>query len=98
MSLFTIQSEFQYEVVRKIFEGGMGIVYQARDVRLNRIVALKMILGEGQADATAVARLLVEAEAVAAIRHQNVVAIYECGECGDRVRSGTRCWETGLMH
>jgi tetratricopeptide (TPR) repeat protein len=60
--------------------GGMGIVYQARQVRLKRLVALKMIRGAGAAGPQEQERFRVEAEAVARLQHPNVVQIFEVGE------------------
>jgi WD40 repeat protein len=58
----------------------MGIVYQARQVRLKRLVALKMIKTGDQAGDAELARFRVEAEAVARLQHPNIVQIYEVGE------------------
>src|SRR5207248_2727208 len=62
--------------------GGMGVVYQARQVRLNRLVALKMILAGDHAGPGAVQRLLAEAETIARVKHPNIVQIYAIGDCG----------------
>jgi serine/threonine-protein kinase len=59
----------------------MGVVYRARQVRLNRTVALKMISAGDHATPEALARFLAEAEAVARLRHPNVVQVYDRGEC-----------------
>jgi tetratricopeptide (TPR) repeat protein len=69
-----------YQVLGKIGHGGMGVVYKARQVGLNRLVALKMIIGGVQAREDLVARFRVEAEAVARLRHPNIMEIYEIGE------------------
>ena len=58
----------------------MGIVYQARQTRLKRLVALKMILAGTHADTGKLARFQSEAEAVARLHHPNIVQIYETGE------------------
>ncbi|MCE9562038.1 MAG: protein kinase [Planctomycetes bacterium] len=72
-----------YEILGELGRGGMGVVYKARQQSLNRLVALKMILGAGTGDSPAVIRFLTEAEAVAAIRHPNVVQVYDHGQsCG----------------
>ncbi|MEZ4460202.1 MAG: protein kinase [bacterium] len=70
----------RYEVIEEIARGGMGIVYQARDTVLGRIVAFK-ILGENLRDnETAVKYFLREARAAAALSHPNIVTIFDAGE------------------
>jgi serine/threonine-protein kinase len=69
-----------YEVLGLLGSGGMGVVYRARDVRLKRLVALKMILTGPHARPEERDRFRREAEAVARLQHPNVVQIYEVGE------------------
>lgn len=69
-----------YEVLSVLGKGGMGIVYKARHVTLNRIVALKMILHGLHGGSTAIQRFLVEARAVAALQHPGIVQIFEIAE------------------
>ncbi len=68
-----------YEVVRELGRGGMGVVYEARDLALNRTVALKMVLAGGHARAAELARFLHEAEAVARLDHPHVVRVFALG-------------------
>jgi WD40 repeat protein/tRNA A-37 threonylcarbamoyl transferase component Bud32 len=69
-----------YEILDKLGEGGMGVVYKARHLKLGRIIALKMILSGGHARSEDLARFQTEAEAIARLQHANIVQVYEVGE------------------
>ncbi|WP_170229882.1 protein kinase domain-containing protein [Polyangium fumosum] len=65
-----------YEIIRKLGEGGMGVVLLARDIKLARLVAIKLLQDSGQAPS----RLLAEARATARCRHENIVVIHDVDE------------------
>ncbi len=67
----------RYEIVDKLGEGGMGVVYKARDARLNRFVALKLMLGAPTDPDHQFRRFAQEAKAASALNHPNIITVYD---------------------
>jgi WD40 repeat protein/serine/threonine protein kinase len=102
----SLSSLLGYEIIDVLGRGGMGIVYRARQTKLRRLVALKMIIASDQPNPRQLARFRTEAEAVARLQHPNIIQIHDVGEVeghpfysmeymeggslGKRFRNGTR--------
>jgi dienelactone hydrolase/predicted Ser/Thr protein kinase len=69
-----------FEILEKLGEGGMGVLYRARDSRLGRQVAIKLLRPEAVADATRTRRFVQEARAASSLNHPGIVTIYDIGE------------------
>ena len=85
MALFTINNEFRYEIVRKIFEGGMGIVYEAEQLGSREFVkriAIKVIRQHYATQKQFIENFIGEAKLVADLIHTNIVQTYHLGETG----------------
>lgn len=71
-----------YEIMAKLGQGGMGTVYKAKQVAMNRIVALKILSTLGTQDPTFIQRFFREAQAAARLNHPNIITAYDTGEAG----------------
>src|SRR5262245_53593317 len=71
-----------YEIVSLLGEGGMGVVYKARDTRLNRFVAIKVLPRDKMSDPDRRRRFIQEARAASALNHPNIVTIHDVGSEG----------------
>jgi serine/threonine protein kinase/protocatechuate 3,4-dioxygenase beta subunit len=72
----------QLEILEYLGRGGMGLVYKARQTRLNRLVALKILAPEREQDAQFAERFAREAQALARLNHPNIVTVHDFGEAG----------------
>ena len=75
----------EYELLEELGRGGMGVVWKARQGRLNRVVALKLVRGGCLPGESAAKRFRREAEAVAQLKHPNIVTIHEVGEFDEQL-------------
>ena len=87
-----------YDLLGELGRGGMGIVYRAKQTRLNRLVAMKMLLHHDLADPSDVARFRSEAEAVASVKHPHVVQVYEFGHVEGRPYFAMEFLAGGSLH
>lgn len=72
-----------YQILAPLGEGGMGVVYRAVDVRLDRPVAVKILRSDITTDSEHKQRFIHEAKAASALNHPNIVTIYDIGQSSD---------------
>jgi serine/threonine protein kinase len=80
------QSLSRYVIESKLGEGGMGIVFKARDTQLDRTVAIKVLPPDKVADPDRKRRFVQEAKAASALNHPNIITIYDIGSDRDNFR------------
>lgn len=83
MLTHAMPADSRYRVIERLGGGGMGVVYRARDERLDRDIALKFLSAHLSADHAAKKRFLIEARAAAAIEHPNICTVHEIGDTAD---------------
>src|SRR5580700_7567745 len=71
------QTILQYEILEKLGAGGMGEIYKAQDTRLNRLVAIKVLLGASSGDPESRRRFIQEAQAASSLNHPNIITIHD---------------------
>ena len=86
------QTISHYNILEKLGEGGMGVVYKAQDLKLDRFVAVKFLPPQMSSYAESKARFMQEAKASAALNHPNILNVYEVVEQG-----GTMCLVMELL-
>ena len=72
-----------YEIISKLGEGGMGIIYKAEDIKLKRLVALKVLSESFTQDEESKKRFLFEAQNASSLQHNNICTIHEIDETDD---------------
>jgi serine/threonine protein kinase len=87
-----------YAIVSKMGEGAMGVVYRARDERLGRFVALKIISTDRADDEQRARRFVQEAKAASALNHPNIVTVYDVGVAEDVPYMAMECVEGSTLH
>ena len=87
-----------YEIICELGRGGMGVVYKARQVNLNREVALKMLLRGSDPGSNEAARFRAEAEAVARLHHPHIVQVHDIGEHGGQLYFALEYMEGGGLN
>lgn len=88
------QTITHYSLVENLGEGGIGLVYKARDIQLDRFVAFKLLSAERVADAQRKRRFMQDAKAVSSLNHPNIIAIYDIGQV-DSIDSISMEWMAG---